>query len=83
MSYKNLKITMWDFGGLDDKIRPLWRHYFKDIQGQFQHMILSCDEQLQYDCLHGKNNAMVTDAQLCLWNLLMQFPNKIDFVSTS
>ena len=44
-----------------------------------QHMILSCDEHFHYDCLHGKNNAMVTDAQLCLWNLLRQFPNKIDF----
>lgn len=25
--YKNVKFNVWDVGG-QDKIRPLWRHYF-------------------------------------------------------
>merc|ERR1712141_491928 len=27
VEYKNIKFTMWDVGG-QDKIRPLWRHYY-------------------------------------------------------
>ena len=27
LKYKNLDMTMWDVGG-QDKIRPLWRHYY-------------------------------------------------------
>jgi len=27
VEYKNLKFTIWDVGG-QDKIRPLWRHYY-------------------------------------------------------
>jgi ADP-ribosylation factor protein 6 len=26
-TYKNIKFNMWDVGG-QDKIRPLWRHYY-------------------------------------------------------
>jgi len=32
VEYKNLKFTMWDVGG-QDKIRPLWRHYYQNTQG--------------------------------------------------
>lgn len=37
--YKNVKFNVWDVGG-QDKIRPLWRHYFsgtpsgRDLSGQ-------------------------------------------------
>merc|ERR1712110_673102 len=27
VEYKNISFTVWDVGG-QDKIRPLWRHYF-------------------------------------------------------
>jgi hypothetical protein len=27
VTYKNTKFNVWDVGG-QDKIRPLWRHYF-------------------------------------------------------
>lgn len=32
VEYKNLKFTMWDVGG-QDKLRPLWRHYFEGTDG--------------------------------------------------
>lgn len=32
IEYKNLTLTVWDIGG-QDKIRPLWRHYYSDTQG--------------------------------------------------
>jgi ADP-ribosylation factor 6 len=32
VSYKNVKFNVWDVGG-QDKIRPLWRHYYTGTQG--------------------------------------------------
>lgn len=32
LEYKNINFTVWDIGG-QDKIRPLWRHYFQNTQG--------------------------------------------------
>ena len=32
MEYRNIQFTVWDVGG-QDKIRPLWRHYFQNTQG--------------------------------------------------
>lgn len=32
VEYKNITFTVWDVGG-QDKIRPLWRHYFQNTQG--------------------------------------------------
>ncbi|XP_072255580.1 ADP-ribosylation factor 3 [Pyxicephalus adspersus] len=35
VEYKNISFTVWDVGG-QDKIRPLWRHYFQNTQGTYQ-----------------------------------------------
>ncbi|KAK4247996.1 hypothetical protein VTI28DRAFT_2673 [Corynascus sepedonium] len=32
VEYRNIQFTVWDVGG-QDKIRPLWRHYFQNTQG--------------------------------------------------
>lgn len=32
VTYKNVKFGIWDVGG-QDKIRPLWRHYYTGTQG--------------------------------------------------
>lgn len=43
VEYKNISFTVWDVGG-QDKIRPLWRHYFQNTQVFnkvfFQNMII-------------------------------------------
>lgn len=31
VTYKNVKFNVWDVGG-QDKIRPLWRHYFSGME---------------------------------------------------
>lgn len=31
VTYKNVKFNVWDVGG-QDKIRPLWRHYYTGTQ---------------------------------------------------
>lgn len=33
VTYKNTKFNVWDVGG-QDKIRPLWRHYFSGMLGR-------------------------------------------------
>lgn len=35
VEYKNISFTVWDVGG-QDKIRPLWRHYFQNTQGMWE-----------------------------------------------
>ncbi|XP_054983361.1 ADP-ribosylation factor 1-like isoform X2 [Sorex araneus] len=32
VEYKNISFTVWDVGD-QDKVRPLWRHYFQNTQG--------------------------------------------------
>ena len=32
VQYKKIEFTVWDVGG-QDKIHPLWRHYFQNTQG--------------------------------------------------
>lgn len=32
VEYKNIMFTVWDVGG-QDRIRPLWRHYFQNTSG--------------------------------------------------
>lgn len=32
VEYKNISFTVWDVGG-QDRIRPLWRHYYQNTQG--------------------------------------------------
>ncbi|KAM3609076.1 uncharacterized protein V6R79_009410 [Siganus canaliculatus] len=51
VEYKNISFTVWDVGG-QDKIRPLWRHYFQNTQGLIfvvdsndrERVAESCDE---------------------------------------
>jgi len=31
VKHENLSMCIWDVGG-GDKIRPLWRHYYEDLQ---------------------------------------------------
>ena len=38
VEYKNISFTVWDVGG-QDKIRPLWRHYFQ-VSGETQNRSL-------------------------------------------
>lgn len=52
LEYKNINFTVWDVGG-QDKIRPLWRHYYQNTQGLIfvvdsndRDRIMECREEL-------------------------------------
>lgn len=40
VTYKNVKFNVWDVGG-QDKIRPLWRHYFSGTEPSFDARIMA------------------------------------------
>jgi GTPase SAR1 family protein len=48
VEYKNISFTVWDVGG-QDKIRPLWRHYFQNTQG----LIFVVDSNDRYPSYSG------------------------------
>jgi len=39
VEYKNISFTVWDVGG-QDKIRPLWRHYFQNTQANTLYYVI-------------------------------------------
>src|SRR5438477_8800226 len=39
VTYKNVRFNVWDVGG-QDKIRPLWRHYFSGMSQKAGHFTL-------------------------------------------
>ena len=51
VEYKNISFTVWDVGG-QDKIRPLWRHYFQNTQGRAcelpmdWHRLVGCEQRV-------------------------------------
>jgi ADP-ribosylation factor 1/2 len=74
VEYKNIQFTVWDVGG-QDKIRPLWRHYFQNTQGIIfvvdtndRERILEAKDELQ----RMLNEDELRDA------LLLVFANKQD-----
>lgn len=40
VQYKNVIFTVWDVGG-QEKLRPLWRHYFNNTDGLVKQLIFS------------------------------------------
>ena len=48
VEYKNISFTVWDVGG-QDKIRPLWRHYFQNTQGKQPVLVLDSSYLPQRD----------------------------------
>lgn len=54
VEYKNISFTVWDVGG-QDKIRPLWRHYFQNTHVSFNFVSLKfkdykslCEKKKKY-----------------------------------
>src|ERR1700712_3100415 len=44
VTYKNTKFNVWDVGG-QDKIRPLWRHYFSGTYSLSRTIHFRCDRE--------------------------------------
>jgi len=74
VTYKNVKFNVWDVGG-QDKIRPLWRHYYTGTQG-LVFVVDSCDRE-RIDEARQELQRILADREMkdCL---LLVFANKQD-----
>lgn len=74
VEYKNISFTVWDVGG-QDKIRPLWRHYFQNTQG----LIFVVDSNDKERCNEAREELMRMLAEDELRHaVLLVFANKQD-----
>ncbi|XP_060698768.1 ADP-ribosylation factor 5-like [Hemiscyllium ocellatum] len=74
LDYKNITFTVWDVGG-QDKIRPLWRHYYQNTQGLI-FVVDSNDQERVQESLEQLNK-MINEDELSNAVLLI-FANKQD-----
>merc|ERR1712130_495163 len=61
VEYKNISFTVWDVGG-QDKIRPLWRHYYQNTQGVIFVVDSSDRERIQES--HDELHRMLSEDEL-------------------
>merc|ERR1712045_118475 len=54
VEYKNINFTVWDVGG-QDKIRPLWRHYYQNTQGII--FVVDSNDRERIDDASGSDNS--------------------------
>merc|ERR1712231_4242 len=79
VEYKNISFTVWDVGG-QDKIRPLWRHYYQNTQGLIFVVDSSDRERIQesHDELHKMlNEDELRDAIVLVFANKQGLPNAL------
>lgn len=74
VTYKNVKFNVWDVGG-QDKIRPLWRHYYTGTQGLV--FVVDSKDEERIDEAKQELHRILSDREMkdCL---LLVFANKQD-----
>ncbi|GAA0159513.1 G-protein [Lithospermum erythrorhizon] len=74
VEYKNVSFTVWDVGG-QDKIRPLWRHYFQNTQGLI--FVVDSNDRERVSEARAEIHRMLNEDELRDATLLV-FANKQD-----
>jgi len=74
VEYKNISFTVWDVGG-QDKIRPLWRHYYQNTQGLI--FVVDSNDRDRADDAKEELNKMLNEDEMRDAALLV-FANKQD-----
>jgi ADP-ribosylation factor protein 6 len=74
VSYKNIKFNVWDVGG-QDKIRPLWRHYYTGTQGLI--FVVDSNDRDRIDEARQELHRIVGDREM-KDAILLVFANKQD-----
>ncbi|KAI0179407.1 ADP-ribosylation factor 6 [Hypoxylon sp. FL1284] len=74
VTYKNIKFNVWDVGG-QDKIRPLWRHYFSGTQGLI--FVVDSSDRARMDEARQELHRIINDREM-KDSLLLVFANKQD-----
>merc|ERR1712017_47803 len=58
VEYKKINFTVWDVGG-QDKIRPLWRHYYENTQGII--FVVDSNDQERLDAAKDELSRMLEE----------------------
>lgn len=74
VEYKNISFTVWDVGG-QDKIRPLWRHYYQNTQGLI--FVVDSNDRDRIDAARDELHRMLNEDEL-RDSILLVFANKQD-----
>ncbi|KAN0038787.1 hypothetical protein ACTA71_000977 [Dictyostelium dimigraforme] len=74
VEFKNINFTVWDVGG-QDKIRPLWRHYFQNTQGLI--FVVDSNDRERIQEANDELNKMLNEDEL-RDAVLLVFCNKQD-----
>ncbi|KAK3254001.1 hypothetical protein CYMTET_36769 [Cymbomonas tetramitiformis] len=74
VQYKNVQFTVWDVGG-QEKLRPLWRHYFNNTDGLI-YVVDSLDRE-RMDRAASEFKQIIEDP-LMRNSVLLVFANKQD-----
>lgn len=79
VKYKNCKFNVWDVGG-QDKIRPLWRHYFAGTQALI--FVVDSEDRTRLDEARKELMQIINDQDM-RDALLLVFANKQDKASAA
>jgi len=74
VEYKTVQFTVWDVGG-QDKIRPLWRHYYANTQGLI--FVVDCNDRDRIEVARKELHHMINEQELKDAVILI-FANKQD-----
>jgi ADP-ribosylation factor protein 1 len=74
VEYKNISFTVWDVGG-QDKIRPLWRHYYQNTQGLI--FVVDSNDRDRIDAARDELHRMLNEDEL-RESILLVYANKQD-----
>lgn len=74
VEYKNISFTVWDVGG-QDKIRPLWRHYYQNTQGLI--FVVDSNDKDRVDDAREELSKMLNEDEM-KDAVLLVFANKQD-----
>ncbi|TWW72127.1 ADP-ribosylation factor 6 [Takifugu flavidus] len=74
VTYKNVKFNVWDVGG-QDKIRPLWRHYYTGTQGLI--FVVDCADRDRIDEARQELHRIISDREM-RDAIILIFANKQD-----
>ena len=74
VDYKNISVTVWDVGG-QDKIRPLWRHYYQNTEGLI--FVVDSNDKDRIDAAREELQKMLQEDEL-KDSVVLVFANKQD-----
>ncbi|XP_003737777.1 ADP-ribosylation factor 6 [Galendromus occidentalis] len=74
VTYKNVKFSVWDVGG-QDKLRPLWRHYYTGTQALI--FVVDSSDRDRIDEARQELHRIISDREM-KDALILVFANKQD-----